>query len=67
MSVDVTQANATLQDDRKTQGQSYRVRYSKSMVDTGTTLSLAAYRYSTQGYYSLQDAASEDRFAAGGA
>lgn len=66
MSVDVTQANATLQDDRKTQGQSYRVRYSKSMVDTGTTLSLAAYRYSTLGYYSLQDAASEDRFAAGG-
>ncbi|EEE9161452.1 fimbria/pilus outer membrane usher protein [Salmonella enterica subsp. enterica serovar Kimberley] len=56
MSLDATQANATLPDGRKTQGQSYRVRYSKSMVDTGTTLSLAAYRYSTRGYYSLQDA-----------
>ncbi|EBW1732446.1 fimbrial biogenesis outer membrane usher protein [Salmonella enterica subsp. enterica serovar Kottbus] len=65
MSVDVTQAEATLSDGRKTQGQSYRVRYSKSMVDTGTTLSLAAYRYSTRGYYSLQDAASEDNVVAG--
>ncbi|EBZ6410243.1 fimbrial biogenesis outer membrane usher protein, partial [Salmonella enterica subsp. enterica serovar Kottbus] len=61
----VTQAEATLSDGRKTQGQSYRVRYSKSMVDTGTTLSLAAYRYSTRGYYSLQDAASEDNVVAG--
>ncbi|EDA8960222.1 fimbrial biogenesis outer membrane usher protein, partial [Salmonella enterica subsp. enterica serovar Kottbus] len=60
-----TQAEATLSDGRKTQGQSYRVRYSKSMVDTGTTLSLAAYRYSTRGYYSLQDAASEDNVVAG--
>ncbi|EDU6784866.1 fimbrial biogenesis outer membrane usher protein [Salmonella enterica subsp. enterica serovar Gaminara] len=56
MSVDITQADATLPDGRKTQGQSYRVRYSKSMVDTGTTVYLAAYRYSTRGYYSLQDA-----------
>ncbi|EBI9057209.1 fimbrial biogenesis outer membrane usher protein [Salmonella enterica] len=65
MSVDITQADATLPSGRKTQGQSYRVRYSKSMVETGTTLSLAAYRYSTQGYYSLQDAASEDRTVTG--
>lgn len=56
MSLDATQANATLPGGRKTQGQSYRIRYSKSLVDTGTTVSLAAYRYSTRGYYSLQDA-----------
>lgn len=65
MSMDVTQAKARLGDGQETQGQSYRVRYSKSMVDTGTTLSLAAYRYSTRGYYSLQDAASEDNVVAG--
>ncbi|ECE6512157.1 fimbrial biogenesis outer membrane usher protein [Salmonella enterica subsp. enterica] len=59
MSLDATQANATLPDGQKTQGQSYRVRYSKSMVDTGTTVSLAAYRYSTRGYYSLQDASTQ--------
>lgn len=56
MSADVTQANATLTTGEKSQGQSYRVRYSKSMLDTGTTVTLAAYRYSTEGYYSFQDA-----------
>jgi outer membrane usher protein len=56
MSVDATQANATLTDGSKSQGQSYRIRYSKSMLDTGTTVTLAAYRYSTEGYYSFQDA-----------
>lgn len=56
MSVDATQARTTLTDGRRSQGQSYRVRYSKSMLDSGTTVTLAAYRYSTQGYYSFQDA-----------
>ncbi|AMZ77762.1 MULTISPECIES: fimbria/pilus outer membrane usher protein [Enterobacter] len=56
MSLDATQANATLTDGDKSQGQSYRIRYSKSMLDTGTTVTLAAYRYSTEGYYSFQDA-----------
>ncbi|WP_048797148.1 fimbria/pilus outer membrane usher protein [Serratia marcescens] len=37
-------------------GASFRVRYTKSMTDTGTTIDLAAYRYSTRGYYSFQDA-----------
>lgn len=60
LSVDVTQADATLPDGQKSQGQSYRVRYSKSMVDTGTSVSLAAYRYSTRGYYSLSDASSSE-------
>ncbi|EMZ7035337.1 fimbrial biogenesis outer membrane usher protein [Salmonella enterica] len=58
ISADVTQANATLADGEKTRGQSYRVRYSKSMLESGTTVTLAAYRYSTEGYYSFQDATS---------
>lgn len=56
LSADITRADATLQNGNKTQGQSYRLRYSKSLVETGTSVSLAAYRYSTRGYYSLQDA-----------
>lgn len=56
ISADVTQANTTLTTGDKSQGQSYRLRYSKSMLDTGTTLTLAAYRYSTEGYYNFQDA-----------
>lgn len=56
MSVDATQAKATLTTGEDSQGQSYRVRYSKSMLETGTTVTMAAYRYSTEGYYSFQDA-----------
>jgi len=47
-------------------GQSYRVTYSKNMVTTGTYFSVAAYRYSTQGYLSLSDAARlRDNLSAG--
>ncbi|KNC91791.1 fimbria/pilus outer membrane usher protein [Trabulsiella odontotermitis] len=56
MSVDMTQAKATLTTGEDTQGQSYRIRYSKSMLETGTTVTMAAYRYSTEGYYGFQDA-----------
>ncbi|MFU9137965.1 fimbria/pilus outer membrane usher protein [Erwinia tasmaniensis] len=37
------------------QGQSLRIRYSKSMVETGTHLAIAGYRYSTAGFYHLVD------------
>lgn len=56
VSADITQSNATLPNGEKSQGQSYRLRYSRSIVETGTSVSLAAYRYSTEGYYTLQDA-----------
>lgn len=56
VSADITQSSATLPNGEKSQGQSYRLRYSRSIVETGTSVSLAAYRYSTEGYYTLQDA-----------
>lgn len=56
VSADVTQSNATLPNGEKSEGQSYRVRYSRSVIETGTSVALAAYRYSTEGYYNLQDA-----------
>lgn len=57
ISTDITQANATLPDNSRHQGQSLRFLYSKSLNDLGTNLQLVGYRYSTQGYYSLADTA----------
>ncbi len=41
---------------QRLQGQSYRLAYSRSF-NTATSFTLAAYRYSTEGYLSLSDAA----------
>ncbi|EIH8187576.1 fimbrial biogenesis usher protein [Escherichia coli] len=54
-SFDLTQANSTLADGSKHQGQSYRFLYSKSLVQTGTAFQIIGYRYSTEGFYSLSD------------
>ncbi|MCR2674180.1 fimbria/pilus outer membrane usher protein, partial [Salmonella enterica] len=51
VSVDVTQASTHLQD-RNENGQSFRIAYSKFLDATATNFTLAAYRYSTKGYYS---------------
>ncbi|MCS3601667.1 outer membrane usher protein [Buttiauxella sp. BIGb0471] len=55
LSTDITQAWATLQEQAQSNGQSWRVRYSKNFVQTGTNFAIAGYRYSTDGYYSLQE------------
>lgn len=36
-------------------GQSLRLTYSKNLIETGTNFTLAAYRYSTDGYLNLSD------------
>lgn len=64
MSLDATWARAQLQDrnggaDSTETGASYRARYSKSMLSTGTSVDLATYRYSTRDYYSFSDANSQ--------
>ncbi|MGL4429566.1 MAG: fimbria/pilus outer membrane usher protein [Silvania sp.] len=55
ISVDVTHADTKLQD-RSYSGQSYRIAYSKFVDTTATNVTLAAYRYSTKGYYSFTSA-----------
>ncbi len=55
LSADVTQAWSTMKDRPQENGQSWRVRYSKNFVQTGTNFAIAGYRYSTDGYYSLQE------------
>ncbi|MFZ1871583.1 MAG: fimbria/pilus outer membrane usher protein [Chania sp.] len=56
LSADVTTSSTQLagQDSRQ-QGASYRVRYAKSLLSTGTSVDLTAYRYSTRNYYSFAD------------
>ncbi|CNG96643.1 Fimbrial biogenesis outer membrane usher protein [Yersinia aldovae] len=57
LSVDVTHAAAEKQGLEKTSGDSWRVRYSKNLVETGTNFAIAGYRYSTAGYATLQEVA----------
>ncbi|VEH53296.1 fimbria/pilus outer membrane usher protein [Providencia rustigianii] len=55
LSLDITYANASLNDNSSHQGQSYRFRYNKNLNAIGTNIALAGYRYSTDGYYSLSE------------
>ena len=55
LSFDVTHSRLksdTLDDS----GQSYRATFNRMFTDTQTSIVLAAYRYSTKGYYNLNDA-----------
>lgn len=54
LSADISTSTALMYDERES-GQSYRLRYSKSLLQTGTSLDLTAYRYSTRHYYSFSD------------
>ncbi|MBA0098757.1 fimbria/pilus outer membrane usher protein [Stenotrophomonas indicatrix] len=58
---DVTVAHTALPTDmagfgRTMKGQSYRVSYSKNITTTDTNIAVAAYRYSTDGYLTLNEA-----------
>lgn len=54
-SVDVTQADTKLPDDTEHEGQSVRMLYNKSLIETGTNFQLVGYRYSTRGYFDFAD------------
>ncbi|WP_163333682.1 fimbria/pilus outer membrane usher protein [Enterobacter bugandensis] len=55
LSGDVTRSRSTLKGHTPESGQSWRVRYSKTLPETGTTFTVAGYRYSSPVFYSLQD------------
>jgi outer membrane usher protein len=55
LALDVTQAHATIPGYGTRNGESLRVTYSKIIPETDTTLTAAAYRYSTSGFMSLQN------------
>lgn len=54
-SADITHANSQLTDGSRYQGQSLRFLYARAFPETGTNLQLTGYRYSTRGYYTLQE------------
>jgi outer membrane usher protein len=56
LAVDITQAHASIPRHGVHNGESLRVTYSKIIPETDTTLTVAAYRYSTSGFMSLQNA-----------
>ncbi|RQR67024.1 fimbrial biogenesis outer membrane usher protein [Burkholderia sp. Bp9126] len=56
--LDVTQASTSIPGVKRFNGTSLRFSYAKSVVPTGTDISIAAYRYSTNGYFNLNDAMS---------
>lgn len=59
VSADITHSGARFDGDTTRTGQSYRVRYSKSLVSTGTSVDLTALRYSTENYYTFSEFNSE--------
>jgi outer membrane usher protein len=66
IAVDLTHAEADIPGAPATSGQSLRVSYSKLVSYTRTYLTLAAYRYSSEGYWSFHEAlAGRDLVAAG--
>lgn len=55
--MDITAARTHIPGMDTLSGQSVRLSYSKMLAQTGTSLTVAAYRYSTSGYLALGDAA----------
>ena len=55
ISLDIT-GSQTKYGDEKKQGVSYRATYSKRVSETNTNFTLAAYRFSSSGYYSFDNA-----------
>ncbi|MFP2238228.1 fimbrial biogenesis usher protein [Pseudescherichia vulneris] len=55
VSVDITHAHSRLVDDSTHDGQSLRFLYAKSLNTFGTNFQLLGYRYSTKGFFTLDD------------
>ena len=60
LSFDATTAKAILPGDNgDARGSSFRMKYSKSMLSTGSTVDLTSYRYSTRNFYTFTDVNSQ--------
>ena len=56
VALDVTEARANIRGVTNTTGQSVRISYSKLVPTTNTNFTVAAYRYSSSGFWALRDA-----------
>lgn len=59
VSMDVTRAQSELGKGESSSGNSYNIGFSKYLDTTATDVTLAAWRYSSKGFYSLRDATLE--------
>lgn len=57
VSADVTHASSELADGSNHKGQSLRFLYGRSLNNIGTTFQLTGYRYSTQGFHTMDETA----------
>lgn len=55
LSVDSTLARARFIEGTEQQGLSHRLQYAKKIDTTGTSFTLASYRYSTRGFYTFDE------------
>lgn len=55
-SLDLTHAKSELRNNKDSSGNSFNIGYTKYVQQTSTNMTLAAYRYSSRGYYSFRDA-----------
>ncbi|VWC53651.1 fimbria/pilus outer membrane usher protein [Burkholderia lata] len=56
LGADMTQASTVIPGIKRFSGSSIRISYAKRVETTGTNIAIAAYRYSTGGYFGLNDA-----------
>ncbi|SUX93808.1 fimbrial usher protein [Citrobacter koseri] len=56
LSADITHARTTLVDNSKREGQSIRFSFARILPVVDTNITLASYRYSSSGYYDIDDA-----------
>ncbi|MCC4622569.1 fimbria/pilus outer membrane usher protein [Xanthomonas cassavae CFBP 4642] len=60
LSADVTEADSRLVDGSRHKGGSLRILYARTFNATGSTLQVTGFRYSTKGFYTLEETALKD-------
>lgn len=66
LSLDGTHARGERKDEGTQSGDTWRVRYSKDVVETRTSFALASYQYASSGYNTLSDVLDTWRDGSGG-
>lgn len=60
VSMDVIRANTQLDNDENYHGYSWRTQYIKDLPESGTSVSVSYYRYTSSGYFNFSDANQKD-------
>lgn len=60
VSMDVSRADTQLDNDENYHGYSWRTQYIKDLPESGTSVSLSYYRYTSSGYFNFSDANQKD-------